>query len=412
MSKEQYKKIPKIQEIKSLFPEKEDVFNFMIENADFFGIDSWDAELLTVSLRNENTPSVHLSPYLKYCDFGDEGIQKDLFDLVTELHNVSLNEAVKMIFKRIEESDNIEVLTSNVKKKEEKEEVEALEEEYIKSLVDKAQKFNKKTWAILSGFLRASSTKEKALFLKKIDVGLYNKKNDNEEWESRITIIERDFENVPYCFYSFNRQLATKGNLRYKARRVMFGSHLLKEFKNGPIMFLEGHSDTGLAISKSLRALTTGSATKMPETRDLEYLKGKELHMFPDSDLAGVVGIIKKALKIELFNDTLDNENEKIKIKVIFLGTFNDSYPKNADNSIFFDKTFINLLLKDDKFVKAIARTEREREILLNPTSPANPSNFAWLNAYRIKGFDLTDLFLSKEDNDLDFQKRIEKKYS
>lgn len=191
------------------------------------------------------------------------------------------------------------------------------------------RKRNPKTFdTLMDGLCRSCSKKEKDRAEKIFDIGLvdYFRKDKNgnipknPEKVFRLFIPEYDKNLDAYGSFSYNRSEEKKGLLRTNGKRVIFGIHLLPSFdKTKPIIFSEGHSDTVVNNAKRMQSITSGSAG-MSIGKNIEDLKGLDIHFYPDLDLPGVEGLTKKLLEIEIFNKTA-SDIDKINYSVFYWST-------------------------------------------------------------------------------------------
>lgn len=317
-----------LDNIKAKYPTAEDTFSFfkLHSSRKELGIVSIDIRAGKFDLRGENTPSVASYPELKFIDFGDchgEG-RTCVSTLIMENTNCSFNEAVKLL--ALWEKEDI----SELEQRSLEHRAVAIEEKKVppyktfyieqrieeRNLIQNKEIFNE----LLKGLFRGCSREQKIAGIKAFNIGLtsYEEINDNDEkvMTHRLFIPEYNEEGIAFGCYKYNRAIkGRKGLLRKNAKRVLFGSHLLKFFKKEvPIILSEGHSDVVVNVSKYLQCITNGSSTKSIKEW-LPLLKGRTLHIFPDADYAGIKGATMRSLEIEEFNRK-QKEEDKINYKI------------------------------------------------------------------------------------------------
>ena len=341
MARVDYKKLK--NKILDKYPTKEDTLQFFRKHHKYFTAGYYEAKNFNeydskFSIRkNDKTPSTHCKPRLTTIDFGDEQKHKDILQLLIDVHNekddgkfLTLPKAfpiaVQMLAKLEEEDENqnmddyVYVPPPIIEKKKASPLTERflLRQKRNRYKDDESKKIFKN---LINGLCRTCSNEEKNRFVKIFNVGLdinfkIDKETNQTVSEYRLFIPEYSSDLSPYGYYKYNRSIKErKGLLRPKAHRVLFGVHLINTFNmSKPIIFAEGHSDVVVNNSKRLQTITSGSATtKIGE--NISELKGKTLHLYYDLDDAGVKGITRKVIEIEVYNQSQEDK-DKIKYKI------------------------------------------------------------------------------------------------
>lgn len=277
------------------------------------------------NLRGEDTASVKAYGKLSFVDFGGDGRKRNVIELIMQNEGCNFTQAVNIVANWLNE-DTSKFQTKVHKKEDDEKKAPPYKDYYVQKQIEERNKpenillFKE----LCYGLFRGCSDVEIRNGIKIFKIGFNTYKNSEDIEESRLFIPEYDENFVPYGSYRYNRGIKSrKGLLRKNCQRVLFGSHLMKNFKDGPIIMSEGHSDVVVNNAKNLRCLTTGSSTKSLG-EFLHLLKGKELHFYPDADQPGIKGVTLKALEIEMFNKTLPEE-EKIKYKMFLWGAWKET---------------------------------------------------------------------------------------
>ena len=298
------------------------------------------------SLRKEDaTASVSVTKELKTNDFGTPEGQKEIDDLIFEalykdkphiLENGRQDKHFPIIVKKLAELDEVDVnqdLSNWVPEKVVQKVVkksDPYQEKYIDGRVQNSKRHPQIFKKIIDDLCRSCSEEEKEKAIQIFSIGLVDyfpkveagkKPPKNPQKIFRAFIPERDARDVPYGSFSYNRSIKDKkGLLRTNGKRVLFGENLLKNYNlSKPVIFSEGHSDTIVNVAKGFQCITSGSAGMLLGKNIIE-LKGLTLHFYPDLDVAGVEGLTKKLIEIEIFNSTA-NEEDKIKYKIFYWST-------------------------------------------------------------------------------------------
>lgn len=292
---------------------------------DFFSMNSGRHELGIVfidtrtkklDIRGENTPSTVCKSNLRYHDFGT-GESGDVINLIQENTSCSFIEAVEKVLEWEGSSIDIKRTVAPVVKKDNTKKANPYTTAYLQKRLEEREDNKERFQTLLSDLCRACSTEDKDAAIKAFNIGMvsYIQKDTNKKVE-RLFIPEYDEAKTAWSSYSYNREeKECKGLLRRNAKRVLFGSHLVKYFdKTKPIILSEGHSDVIVNIGKYLQCVTNGSSTKSIKEW-LPFLKGRELHIYPDMDYPGIKGATCRALEIEEFNKTA-KEEDKISYQV------------------------------------------------------------------------------------------------
>lgn len=320
-----------LENIKHKYPTAEDTFEFfeLHSSRKELGIISIDKRTRKLDLRGENTASVSVYPGLKYIDFGDaDGNGRTcVTKLIMENTGCSFVQAVTMLANwEKEDISELEKKTLQHRAKaEEEKKAPPYKSSYIQQRIDERNEIKNKGIFndLLNGLFRSCSKEEKIAGVKAFNIGLtsyeefISNKDETKQLVHRLFIPEYNEEGVAFGCYKYNRAIkGKKGLLRKSAQRVLFGSHLLKFYKDKskPIILSEGHSDVVVNVAKYLQCLTNGSSTKSIKEW-LPLLKGRTLHIFPDADYPGIKGATSRALEIEEFNST-QKEEDKIKYSI------------------------------------------------------------------------------------------------
>jgi len=274
-----------------------------------------DEKLKKLSLRaDDNTASTAIYQNLSYVDFGGEARLKDPVERIMEITGLSFIEAVKLFLTwegyNIEENIQYNIPKPVVYQHEEKKTYKApYKERFLQERVLDRVRHKEQYEEIAKGLFRGCNAKEKEFAEGILYIGFL--KSDDPDFADRIFIPEFDQDEIPWGHYLYNRNAEPKGLLRKNAKRVLFGSHLLKKYPKN-IIYNEGHSDTIVNIAKGYASITSGSATK-PIKEYLSLLEGKTLHDFPDLDIAGSIGAIKRRLDIIEYNLSLPKEEREFR---------------------------------------------------------------------------------------------------
>ena len=271
-----------------------------------------DEKLKKISLRAEDdTASTAIYQNLTYVDFGGEAKAKDPVERIMEITGLSFIEAVKLFLTwegyDINENIQYNIPKPVIYKSEEKKTFKApYKERFLQECVLNRVRYKEQYEEIAKGLFRGCTEEEKKFAEGALYIGFM--KSDDPNFSDRIFIPEYDQEEIAWGHYLYNRNAEPKGLLRKNAKRVLFGSHLLKKYSKD-IIYCEGHSDTIVNIAKNYAAITSGSATK-PVKDYLSLLEGKTLHDFPDLDIAGAIGAVKRRLDIIEYNLSLPKEEK------------------------------------------------------------------------------------------------------
>ncbi len=300
-------KLERYKAFKDQFSTAEESFAWYEANASRpeLGIYNLEKGSRKISLRvYDDTPSVAIYDRLSYVDFGGDGTQKDPLFRVMEVTKKPFAQALDLILSW--EGGCSTEFTPKARNCQKEEQRSAFSNNYIREMVINRSKLNDKYLTLVPGLFRSCSKQEIANAEKLFSIG-FSPKSEYES-EDRIFIPEFDSGGIAWGCYKYNRSSGKKGLLRKNSKRVIFGSHLLKKFKND-IILSEGHTDVIVNVAKNLASVTTGSSTKK-FNENIEILAGKTLHDFPDLDIAGMLGAINRGLEIEAFNKA--NPDKKI----------------------------------------------------------------------------------------------------
>jgi hypothetical protein len=266
-----------------------------------------------IALRgDDDTASTAIYQNLGYVDFGGEARLKDPVDRIMEVTGLSFLDAVKL-FLSWEGYDINENINYNIPKpvvyvdKEKKKYKAPYKERFLQERVLDRVKYKKEYEELAKGLFRGCTPEEKRCAEGALYIGFL--KSNDPVFPDRIFIPEFDQDEVAWGHYLYNRNAEPKGLLRKDAKRVLFGSHLLKKYPR-QILYCEGHSDTIVNIAKGYASVTTGSATKDIKEY-LPLLEGRELHDFPDLDIAGAKGAIRRRLDIIEYNLSIPKAERK-----------------------------------------------------------------------------------------------------
>lgn len=374
-----------LNEIKQKYDTDQKSWEWFSDNSDRpeLGIVKIDKRMRKLDIRGENTASTTVSKFLCYCDFGGEGKRHDVIHLIQQTTECSFIEAIKMLCSW--EEKPLEG-RSEVKRLESSEPVVEKKEPYTEKYVAYQKRVAKEDPVtfkkLLKGLCRPCSQSEIDRAVDIFDIGLNTyKPEDSNETMIRLFIPEYDDNMIPYGSFRYSRELDPKGLLRSNARRVLFGSHLLFQFNpKKPIIFAEGHSDTVVNNAKRIQTVTSGSSTTEIGP-GLELLEGKEIHFYPDCDLAGIKGVCHKIIEIEKFNETAD---EKIKYKIFWWSLT----AIRKDNS----------LLKEDDWISVQTKIFEQEKFKATPASMFE--NWKILQSQPVKeGFDWIDFHTLNKDH-------------
>lgn len=293
-------KLEKYKVLKDNYQTPEESFSWWENNASRpeLGVYKFDKGTRKISLRvYDDTPSAAIYDRLTYVDFGSDGTQKDPIHRIMEVTGCNFSHALDLILSW--EGVNPQAFVPIQREGFQKEELRsAFSNNYIREMVINRSKMNEQYQLLVPGLFRSCSQKEISNAEKLFSIG-FSPKSEYEE-ENRIFIPEFDSGGIAWGCYKYNRGSGKKGLLRKNSKRVIFGSHLLKKFKND-IILSEGHTDVIVNVAKNLASVTTGSSTKK-FNENIGLLAGKTLHDFPDLDIAGMLGAMNRGLEIEAFN--------------------------------------------------------------------------------------------------------------
>ena len=444
-----YKKV--LNNILDKYPTAEDTFAFfeLHSSRKELGIISIDKRTRKLDLRGENTPSVAVYPFLKYKDFGgDDGGPTDVISLILENTKLKFPDAVLLLAKW--EKEDVTELEKKVlhhrEKAEEKKKVPPYKNFYLDQRIQERNEIANKAIfnELIKGLFRSCSRDEKIAGIKAFNIGLtsyeefVSDQDEEKQLVYRLFIPEYNEEGVAFGCYKYNRAIkGKKGLLRKNAQRVLFGSHLLKFYKDKskPIILSEGHSDVVVNVAKYLQCVTNGSSTKSIKEY-LPLLKGRTLHIYPDADQAGIKGATMRTIEIEAFNKTLEKEEDKIKYKVflwssVFIdesieefGKFKvrlSSMKKTANPKKFSKKWWIkhftdetlspyidhSIMIKEQKLI--FDKQQVFQKETLVPTKDQLIENWTILSKEPVKqGFDFVD-FHEKNKNSKNYENFISK---
>jgi len=342
------------------FPTKEATLEFFERNRAYFTVGSFAPRNFQVngvfSLRVEDdTPSAHAKPLLKWIDFGLDGRVHSIIDLILMIGEERLGErrsfpwAVEELERLVKEAGSAPVegeIDPDLFKPKEKKVLPPYSAYYIQKRVEDAERNREIFEELLSGLCRTCSASERERARKLFRMGLAFPRNDSHEDFPRLFVPEFDSDLVAWGSYRYKRDATPKGLLRRDSKRLLFGGHLLRFFNGGPIIFSEGHSDTVVNNAKGLRCVTTGSATT-PLRDNVEALKGREVHIFYDLDKPGVLGTINRMIEIARFNDEVE-EGDRIKVVPhLWSQTMVDREEKEVDVVTAFDEEISKLLERE-----------------------------------------------------------------
>lgn len=298
--------VDEYKRIKENYSSREDSFSWWANNSgrSELGIASINSKTRKISLRSsDENESTVIYQNLVYIDFGESGRTKDPVDRIMQTMNCSFIEAVRIFVSW--EGSEIQNFTPSEHKK--KDSSDKLNISIIRECILNKDRYRDRYNAVKAGLFRSCSESEIIRGEKLLSIGF--SPISQYEKEDRVFIPEFDETSTPWGFYKYNRGSAfVKGLLRSNSKRVIFGSHLIKWFPKD-IIYVEGHTDAVVNISKGYAAITTGSATKLFGD-NIENISGKTLHDFPDLDIPGMIGAMKRGLEIDEFN--LTNPDKKI----------------------------------------------------------------------------------------------------
>lgn len=301
-------------ELKRALSTKEDSFAWWSNNSHRpeLGVISVNEKLKKISLRTvDETESTKIYGNLSYVDFGATTQKKDPLDRIMEVTGCSFSVALDTIYSWITNSDNYD-RNKNIPVV--KKEGEFKKEYPLNSSIVRESSLNRinmkeKYDNIKYGLFRSCTEAEISFAENCLSIGF--SPVSKYDAEDRVFIPEFDEFNQPWGFYKYNRSSKiAKGLLKSNAKRVIFGSHLIKRY-NRDIILCEGHTDVVVNISKQYASLTTGSATKKIGD-NITCLKGKVLHDFPDLDVPGMIGAINRGREIIEYNSKCSTEEDKI----------------------------------------------------------------------------------------------------
>jgi len=248
----------------------------------------------------DDTPSVVVFENLIAFDFGgssDKGI--DPVGRIMEVTDYSFKDALILFMGWL--GEDIEVKPPVLRyKAEKKSEIQPYKPAYIRRVISDRHIYKNEYEKLAKGLFRGTTEKEQKYAENILYIGYIPA---TEEYIDRIFIPEMDENGIPYGSYRYNRgavKPVAKGLLRSNSKRILYGSHMLPKFK-GSIIYSEGHSDTVVNLAKRYGCLTTGASTKKIGD-NIGTLAGKKIYDFPDLDIAGMLGAMKRHIEIEDFN--------------------------------------------------------------------------------------------------------------
>lgn len=295
--------------LKEQYPTAEDSFMWWESNASRpeLGVYQVNSDLNKLSLRSyDDTPSTAIYENLTYVDFGGEGTAQDPVARVMEVSGLKFNDALRLILSW-EGIAPEEFKPKNTVGSNQKEVKSAFSNNYLREVIKNRQLMKDRYSALAPDLFRTCSKEEQAEGEKLFSIGFVP--SNEYQPEDRIFIPEFDTQSMAWGSYRYNRSVkGKKGLLRKNSKRVLFGSHLIKKYKEH-IIYSEGHTDTVVNVSKHLATVTTGSSTKkMGE--NISVLAGKHLHDFPDLDIAGMIGALNRGLEIDKWNEEHKTERD------------------------------------------------------------------------------------------------------
>lgn len=342
---------------------KEDTLNFFLMHSSELGVYGVDSSKKAAKFRDEKTASTHFLPNLRYTDFGGDGQVHDVVHRIMEVNNCNFPEAVKILAQwenePMESFDKKGDFDFSTKQYFDTKEIKnPYKKRYLDERRVESKKNKKIAFELLKGLCRSCNSQDYKRAVKMFSIGLVSYERSSGEKEVRLFIPEFDEKEVAWGSFSYNRSLPTKGLLRKSAKRVLFGSHLIKYFDpKKPIIFAEGHSDCIVNNAKCYACVTTGSATTPLREWMFPLLEGRMLHFYPDADEAGMRGVLQKLLDIESYNATVEVERH-IKYQVFWW----------SDNIVKKDGTFLKAnelkKIQQDFFTKK--RITPTKEMLFN----------------------------------------------
>lgn len=303
--------IEKYKELKDSCVSKIDSFNWWLQNAHRpeLGVHGIKDKIKKMSLRaGDDTYSTSFYPGLSAIDFGASNKPFDPIDRVMEVTRCSFARALQLVvsWEYNASSTNTNHSFNNTKREEDKKEY-PLNKNIVRECMLNKINFQNEYDSLKYGLFRACTDSEIKVAEKLLSIG-YSPVS-KYDLESRIFIPEFDENGEAWGFYKYNRNSkVAKGLLRSNSKRVLFGSHLLKNYPKD-IIYAEGHTDVVVNISKRYAAITTGSATKNFGA-NISLLANKTLHDFPDLDIPGMIGAINRGREIDEYNEK--NPDQKI----------------------------------------------------------------------------------------------------
>ena len=279
------------------------------------GIKQIDPDNKKLSFRSsDRTPSVSVADRLMAFDFGgsdSKGV--DPIDRIIEVTGMPLGKAISLFMSWIGVETVLTATYTDLKT--EKEVAQPYKPAYLRRVLLDKRHYKDAYEKIAGGLFRGVTADERSYVERLLHIGYIPA---SEEYIDRIFVPERDEEGIPWGAYRYNREAAkykdqngrpiSKGLLRGKAKRVLFGIHLLKKFGKH-IIYSEGHTDTIANLAKKYSCITTGAATK-GFGENIKSLKGRTLLDFTDLDLAGVFGAMSRHAEILNFNKSAAPEDQ------------------------------------------------------------------------------------------------------
>ena len=337
-----------LSHIKSKYSSDQSSFEWFMSNAERLGVLNADTIRKMADLLGEKTPSTTVTKYLNFCDFGNDGRRHDVIFLIQEKYGDTFPQAVK----RLAEWEN-QPLRADYQfqplPQEKKEEVKPYSAWYLKKRKEEALEDRVIFKSLMEGLCRTCSLEEMRQAVRLFDIGLTSYEDEEGRTIKRLFIPEYNQNKIPFGSFRYNRNETPKGLLRRDSRRILFGSHLIKQFDpEKPIVFTEGHSDCIVNNAKGIASVTSGSSTTQIGEDSLSLLSGKTIHFYPDMDFAGIKGVSHKIMEIEAFNAKQDDEF-RIEYRVFMWG-----------ESFIYDKTGESVDIKD--MIKFQIETYKEHD--------------------------------------------------
>jgi len=166
---------------------------------------------------------------------------------------------------------------------------------------------------IAKGLFRGASESEIRKAVSLLKIGFRQGKGD---YLDTLYIPKPNLDSKFVGAYSFNREyktlkgFATAGFEKKNAPKPAFPSILTPSYTSKVVVWAEGMTDAALLIAKGIQSITEGGAGSSIQQDTFEVLKGKTVLDFPDADLAGLEGAIKRNLQIVEFNKSQNAENQ------------------------------------------------------------------------------------------------------